>query len=71
MFRIERFFEKKPRDLFDYLMKKFRLYRCSIKMPNGCLRYHLGICAGICTGSFDPEAYRARLKLAQEAMEGD
>ena len=59
------------RRAYDYLMKRFRLYRCSVAMPNGCLRYHLGICAGVCTGSFDVEAYRMRLMLAQQVLKGD
>lgn len=59
------------RRVYDYLMKKFRLYRCSVRMPQGCLRYHLGICSGVCTGTFDAAAYATRLLLVQRLLEGD
>lgn len=56
---------------YDYLMKVLRLYRCTTKLQHGCLKYHLGICAGTCTGEFDPVAYRVRIELARSLLAGD
>jgi excinuclease ABC subunit C len=55
----------------DYLMKTFQLYRCTNKLEHGCLKYHLGICAGTCTGLFDTEAYRTRIHLVEQLLAGD
>jgi len=59
------------RRCYEYMMKTFQLYRCTRSLPQGCLKYHLGICAGSCTESFDIEAYRTRMQLAQEALAGN
>jgi len=55
----------------DYLIKTFQLYRCNKRLPHGCLKYHLGICAGTCTGTFDAEAYRTRMHLVEQLLAGD
>ncbi|QQR49605.1 excinuclease ABC subunit C [bacterium] len=63
------FIEKGPvRRVFDFLMKTFRLKLCGKKIANGCLYYHLGMCAGSCRADFDQEAYKARLELAKKAL---
>lgn len=63
--------KKAVRRTHDYLIKQFQLYRCNMKLPHGCLKYHLGICAGTCTDTFNADAYRLRMKLAEQALAGE
>lgn len=56
---------------YEYLIKALQLYRCATNMPHGCLKYHLGICAGNCVGTFDHTAYRTRIELARTILAGD
>lgn len=56
------------RKTVNYLIKTFQLYICNKKIENGCLDYHLGICAGSCLPHFDKEGYLLRLELAQHAL---
>ena len=57
--------------VYDFLVKTFRLKLCNKKIENGCLEYHLGICAGNCKKDFDNENYLLRLYLAKKALKGD
>lgn len=59
------------RKVYDFLLKTFRLKMCKKKIENGCLDYHLGICAGSCKPDFDEQAYQERLELAQKALSQD
>jgi len=56
---------------FDYIMRTFKLKLCNVEIENGCLNFHLGNCAGMCSKNFDIEAYKSRLLLAQQALEGN
>lgn len=56
------------RKVYDYLLKTFQLTWCSKNISAGCLRYHLGLCAGNCKDSFDIEAYLFRIKLAMNLL---
>lgn len=58
------------RGVYSYLMKTFRLTLCSAKIDNGCLRYHLGLCAGSCLPHFDSQEYRLRIQLAIDLLQG-
>jgi len=63
------FLEKRPaRQVYNFLIKTFRLKLCKKKIPNGCLYYHLGTCAGSCRDDFDKESYAIRLELAKQAL---
>lgn len=63
------FIKKGPvRSVYNYLIRTFRLYRCNLKIENGCLDYHLGICAGTCLNKFDLENYLIRLDLAKQLL---
>jgi len=63
------FLEKgQARKVYDFLIKTFRLKLCKKKIANGCLFYHLGICAGACRPDFDKEAYVTRLGYAKDAL---
>lgn len=56
------------RSAFRYLTQTFRLTLCNKTIANGCLDYHLGLCAGTCKPDFDAADYRMRLQLAQDAL---
>ncbi len=56
------------RNVYDFLIKTFRLKLCKKKIEHGCLDYHLGICAGRCRPDFDMAAYQDRLELARRAL---
>ena len=56
------------RKVHQFLLKTFRLSLCKKIIPHGCLKYHLGLCAGSCLPNFDVEAYKARLELARKAL---
>lgn len=59
------------RGALRYLIETFRLTLCNKKIANGCLDYHLGICAGSCKDNFNPDDYRFRIDLAREALLGN
>jgi len=59
------------RKVFEYLVSTFRLSLCNKKIENGCLDYHLGVCAGGCKNNFDKDAYLFRLRLAQDALKNN
>lgn len=59
------------RKAYTYLMKTFQLKLCGKKMANGCLDYHLGICAGSCMPTFSETDYRTRLAAAVLALKQD
>lgn len=57
------------RKVYDFLIKTFRLYRCGKRIDNGCLYYHMGICAGFCRGDVDMQEYLDRMELARAALQ--
>jgi len=65
------FIEKRPiRALYDFLTKTFRLSLCGKKIANGCLQFHMGICSGSCTLTFDENDYRNRLAFVKKLLSG-
>ncbi len=58
----------KIRSVYNYLIKTFKLKLCNKKIDNGCLDFHLGICAGSCKQDFDLPAYKIRLKVVKELL---
>jgi excinuclease ABC subunit C len=63
------FMHKIPtRRAFQFLMETFKLYVCNKEIENGCLDYHLGLCAGTCKKNFDTDDYRVRLQLAHDTL---
>lgn len=56
------------RQAYDYLMRTFKLYTCNKKIPNGCLDYHIGKCAGSCKDAFNAADYQFKAQLAQDAL---
>lgn len=66
------FLEKNSaRKVYDFLIKTFRLKLCKKKIANGCLDYHMGICAGRCRPDFDKNDYLERLELAKLALKNN
>lgn len=63
--------KSQARSAYRYIMHTFRLSLCSHTIANGCLEYHLGICAGSCRQDFDQQDYRCRLQLAKNALQKD
>lgn len=56
------------RKVHHFLLQTFQLATCNKKIANGCLKYHIGLCAGNCRKDFDQKAYEARLALARQAL---
>lgn len=63
--------KQQTRSAFNYLVRTFRLNLCNKSIENGCLDYHLGLCAGNCKKDFNKEDYLFRLNLAQEALKSN
>jgi len=63
--------KRQARSAYDYLVRTFKLYRCTYKVAAGCLDFHLGRCAGTCRNEFDAPEYRTRMELARQALEGN
>ncbi|MGA9531077.1 MAG: GIY-YIG nuclease family protein [Candidatus Babeliales bacterium] len=57
-------YKKDAQRVHTYLIKTFQLLLCNKTIEQGCLNYHLNLCAGNCTPLFDKEAYHTRLSLA-------
>jgi excinuclease UvrABC nuclease subunit len=55
-------------NVYNFLIKTFRLKLCNKKIESGCLHYHMGLCAGTCRDDFDKDAYLQRLKLATQVL---
>lgn len=58
------------RSAYRYLMDTFRLNFCNQKISQGCLKYHIGLCAGSCKEEFDNAGYLARIELVRTLLEG-
>jgi len=63
--------KQEARKIYDFLVKTFRLKLCNKRLDNGCLDYHLDICAGTCLKEFDTEGYLFRFSLAKKALKGE
>ncbi|HEV2601508.1 MAG TPA: GIY-YIG nuclease family protein [Candidatus Babeliales bacterium] len=59
------------RGVYRYLMQTFKLFLCNKTIANGCLDYHIGICAGNCMQQFDTQDYLFRLDLARAALKSN
>jgi len=62
--------KKEARQVYDFLLRTFRLFICGKTMEHGCLDYHIGRCAGSCRPDFDKEGYLTRLELAYDVLAG-
>lgn len=63
-------------NIIDTVCKALLLPTCSRKFPRDigkarpCLNYHMGTCAGWCTGGLDPGEYRAAIGQAEMILGG-
>ncbi len=60
--------KRQARSVAKFLVDTFRLKVCNKKIANGCLDYHIGLCAGSCKDNFDKEEYLFRIELAKNAL---
>jgi len=60
--------KRQARAVYSYLQRMFQLSLCNKKIEQGCLDYHIGICAGNCRNDFDETGYRLRLQLAIDTL---
>lgn len=56
------------RAVAKFLTETFKLKTCNKTIANGCLNYHLGLCAGTCKKEFDAQEYLFCIQLAQQAL---
>jgi len=63
--------KSQARSVFRYLVETFKLSLCKQKISNGCLDYHIGLCAGNCKNDFDQAGYLFRLQLAKDALKNN
>lgn len=62
--------KKQARSAHAYIMRTFKLAMCTTKITNGCLNFHLGLCAGNCLPNFDTTDYQLRIDLALDLLQG-
>ncbi len=60
--------KQQARSVAKFLIDTFKLKVCNKKIENGCLDYHIGLCAGSCKENFDTEEYLFRIELAKNAL---
>jgi len=64
-------YKAKTRQVFEFLLRKFKLKICKLKIKQGCLDYHLGKCAGACLETFDLGDYVIRIELVKKLLTGN
>jgi len=64
-------YKKRARSSYEFLMRTLKLQLCSTNIEQGCLDYHMGICAGNCRVDFSNEDYVMRITIAQQLLEGN
>ena len=55
--------------VYNFLMSTFKLKLCKKKIAQGCLEYHIDLCAGFCMNEFDLEFYEFRLAFAKYLLQ--
>jgi excinuclease ABC subunit C len=60
--------KNQARSVVRFLVETFKLKLCNKKIANGCLDYHIGLCAGSCMDAFDLQEYLFRIELAKNAL---
>lgn len=61
--------KQQARAVHNFLIKTFQLFCCKKKIPNGCLDYHLKLCAGTCREDFNKVDYIFRTTLIQDVLQ--
>lgn len=66
------FVSAKERDyIFEAVRKTFGLRTCKRLPKRACLRYHMGVCSGPCTGEISKEEYAERVNKAVSVLKGN
>ncbi len=60
--------KKQALGVYNYLITTLQLKLCKHNITQGCLEYHIGICAGNCTDNFDIDFYIFKLSLAEQFL---
>ncbi len=63
--------KSQTRSAYRYLIQTFKLFMCNKTIDNGCLDYHLGLCAGNCKKEFNTEDYKFKVQLAVDALKSN
>jgi excinuclease ABC subunit C len=58
------------RAAYKFLMDTFRLHICNQQIANGCLKFHLHLCAGTCKTELDTTGYLHRIELVKKILNG-
>jgi excinuclease ABC subunit C len=61
-------YKQQARKVYEYLMRTFQLKKCSKKMPEGCLAYHINVCAGSCKPDFDENYYATKIEVVRQLL---
>ncbi|CAF1608184.1 unnamed protein product [Didymodactylos carnosus] len=64
-------YKAKTRHVFEFILRKFKLKICKLKIKQGCLDYHLGKCAGACLENFDLNDYMIRIELVKKLLSAE
>lgn len=56
------------RKVYEYLMRTFKLKRCSKKIANGCLDFHINVCSGSCKADFDEKYYATKVEVVRQLL---
>jgi len=66
------FVSAKERDyIFELVRKTFRLRTCKRLPKRACLRFHMGVCSGPCTGENSEEEYAGQVQKAASVLKGN
>src|SRR3990167_149587 len=61
--------KSQARQVHRFLSEKFSVRLCNKKIPNGCLQYHIGICAGNCRNEFDLDEHLLKIDLIKKILQ--
>jgi len=64
-------YKKRARSAYEYLKRSLKLSLCKTNIEQGCLDYHMELCAGNCRPEFSKDEYSIRLTIAQRLLEGN
>ncbi len=64
-------YKQKARSVYEFLTRTLRLRLCANRIEQGCLDFHMGLCAGNCLSTFNPQDYKVRIEIAQRLLEGN
>jgi len=59
------------RRVLEFIEREFQLKQCNKKIATGCLDYHMGLCAGSCTGTVNQEEHLFKIELVKKLLKKD